>query len=313
MGLGIKPREFMYGMAVFSCVPTTLTSGVALVRSADGNAVLALLLTVGSNLIGVATVPFVVRIVLSSSSSINLSPVPLLLKLLVSVLAPLILGALARAYFKPLGTFASSHKTQLSMLSNFLLVLIVWQTVSRSAGELKSVAAADAGILLAWAVVLHSTYLVCNGAAATLLRLEAGEWIAVVLLTSQKTLPVTISVLSFLPESIVGEQGLLAIPPIIGHITQLIIDSVIVSVWAGRQAKRKHLASLLDSSMQEDRGYRGRETEKPAGGVAAAEGPSFFEDDDSVFVLHDGDIDVDEGIEMLPDAGLQKSTEEIIA
>ena len=29
MSLGVRPREFMYGMAVFSCVPTTLTSGMA--------------------------------------------------------------------------------------------------------------------------------------------------------------------------------------------------------------------------------------------------------------------------------------------
>ena len=92
----------------------------------------------------------------------------------------------------------------------------------------------DIFILLVWAILLHLSYLIFNSTAATLLRLESEEWIAVVLLTSQKTLPVTISVLSFLPESEVGEQGLLAVPPIIGHISQLIIDSVLASLWAAR-------------------------------------------------------------------------------
>jgi len=32
-----KPVEFRYGLALFSCVPTTLTSGVTLVRNAKGN------------------------------------------------------------------------------------------------------------------------------------------------------------------------------------------------------------------------------------------------------------------------------------
>ena len=138
MHLGIDPIEFEYGMAVFSCVPTTLTSGVALVNSAGGNSVLALLLTVSSNLIGVGTVPFVTRVVLSSSSSASVDPIPLLVKLLISVLTPLVVGSLARASIKPLGNFAKKYKKNLSMLSNFFLMLIVWQTVSRSSDELRS-------------------------------------------------------------------------------------------------------------------------------------------------------------------------------
>ena len=50
--------EFRYGLSLFCCVPTTLTSGVTLVRNAKGNVALALMLTVTTNLIGVFTVPF---------------------------------------------------------------------------------------------------------------------------------------------------------------------------------------------------------------------------------------------------------------
>ena len=51
-------RELRVGLAVFCAMPTTLSSGVALVAQARGNAALALLLTVASNVLAVFTVPF---------------------------------------------------------------------------------------------------------------------------------------------------------------------------------------------------------------------------------------------------------------
>ena len=54
--LPVTPVEFRYGLSLFCCVPTTLTSGVTLVRNAKGNVALALMLTVTTNLIGVFTV-----------------------------------------------------------------------------------------------------------------------------------------------------------------------------------------------------------------------------------------------------------------
>lgn len=110
----------------------------------------------------------------------------------------------------------------------------------------------DFFILLAWAITLHASYLLFNGVSATVLRLEAAEWIAVVLLASQKTLPVTISILSFLPESEVGEQGLLAVPPIIGHISQLIIDSCIVSCWVVRAAAKEEALKKAGTELLRD-------------------------------------------------------------
>ena len=49
-------------------------------------------------------------------------------------------------------------------------------------------------------------------------------------MASQKTLPVSVTVISFLGS--VGEEGLMTIPCIIGHISQLFIDAYISSRWA---------------------------------------------------------------------------------
>lgn len=51
------------GLAMFCVVPTTLGVGVALVRSAKGNEGIALLLIVGTNLLGVVTMPFMLKFI----------------------------------------------------------------------------------------------------------------------------------------------------------------------------------------------------------------------------------------------------------
>ena len=62
-----EPVQFRYGLALFCCVPTTLTSGVTLVTGALGNGALALMLTVTTNILGVFTVPFILNAVLESA------------------------------------------------------------------------------------------------------------------------------------------------------------------------------------------------------------------------------------------------------
>ncbi|GLT68974.1 hypothetical protein SLA2020_411620 [Shorea laevis] len=52
----LVPQEFVTGLAIFSCMPTTLSSGVALTQLVGGNSALALALTVISNLSGILTV-----------------------------------------------------------------------------------------------------------------------------------------------------------------------------------------------------------------------------------------------------------------
>lgn len=63
-----------------------------------GNAALALLLTIGSNLLGVLTMPYMLCWVLGASpASIAIQPAPLLKTLVQTILLPLMLGAGLRA------------------------------------------------------------------------------------------------------------------------------------------------------------------------------------------------------------------------
>ena len=51
--LPLQPREMALGLAVFACMPTTLSANVTLTTAAAGNTAVALLLTVASNTLAV--------------------------------------------------------------------------------------------------------------------------------------------------------------------------------------------------------------------------------------------------------------------
>ena len=56
-------------------MPTTLTSGVTLTIQAKGNGALALMMVVGSNLLGILTVPFMLRLVLREGADVHVNAV----------------------------------------------------------------------------------------------------------------------------------------------------------------------------------------------------------------------------------------------
>lgn len=223
-------KEFAYGLAVFCVVPTTLSSGVTLVMNAGGNDALALLLTVTTNLLGVISVPFFVKAVLRSSGGASIDAVKLLIKLVVAVLIPLVIGKLVREAIPGAKPWVKKWKVWLSLTSTGMLVMVVWQTLSRAQDTITSVNFTEILSVIAAGIGLHFVYLAINWPACTLLKLKRREFKAVVLMTSQKTLPVTVTVISFL--SSLGAEGLMTIPGLVAHMSQLFIDAYIAARWA---------------------------------------------------------------------------------
>ncbi|XP_059628431.1 probable sodium/metabolite cotransporter BASS4, chloroplastic isoform X2 [Cornus florida] len=130
--LQLQPQEFVTGLALFSCMPTTLSSGVALTRLAGGNSALALAMTVISNLLGILIVPFSVSKFLAAGVGISFPTEQLFRSLLLTLLVPLILGKVFRESFKGVADFADHNRKLLSVMSAVLLSLVPWIQVSRS-------------------------------------------------------------------------------------------------------------------------------------------------------------------------------------
>ena len=84
------------GLTVFAIGPSTLAQGQTLVRQAGGNTTLALMLLVLSNTLAVFIAPFLIKAMLASrSDGIHLDSAGLLINLVVTVLAPSIVGKVA--------------------------------------------------------------------------------------------------------------------------------------------------------------------------------------------------------------------------
>lgn len=232
MALPLRPKAFASGLSVFCSVPTTLSSGVALVTQGGGNAALALLLTVGSNLLGILTVPFAIKFVLDSEDDFNFDAVSLLLKLAITILAPLLAGKSLRHAAKSCEAFATRNKQKFSVLNSTCLIVIVWQTLSKAQPKVIDQQAGDLLVLVAAGIIIHLIYLGFNYGCINLLRMEPEEKVAVLVCASQKTLPIAVTVINFLPEPYDGYHGLLVVPCVVSHLMQILIDSVLVSVWA---------------------------------------------------------------------------------
>ena len=224
---------FQFGLALFCCMPTTLTSGVALTAQARGNVALALLLTVLTNTAGIFTVPFVLAHLLSSLGQVELSAGDLFAKLCLSILLPLGIGQYLRRFAV---NWIDAQRARLSLASNAALISIPWMKFSESSGPLAEVEPVSLLILVVSGLAIHALYLLLNGGVCVLLRLEAAARRAVVLMTSQKTLPVAMTVLAFLPDSVVSpeQKGLIAIPCIVFHLGQIFADAVLATRWGNQ-------------------------------------------------------------------------------
>ncbi|KAB1225405.1 putative sodium/metabolite cotransporter BASS4, chloroplastic [Morella rubra] len=243
----LQPQEFVTGLAIFSCMPTTLSSGVALTQLAGGNSALALAMTLISNLLGILIVPFSISKYIADGVGVSLPTKQLFKSLVLTLLIPLILGKVFRESFKGLADFVDHNRKLLSKLSALFLSLVPWIQVSRSSSlllmvkpEVFLIAIGLGGlmhlILLAFNTLgIQSLSVVSGGSKSIFSKKENAS--ALVLVASQKTLPVMVAVVEQLGGAF-GESGLLVLPCVAAHLNQIIMDSLLVNFWF-----RKNLSS----------------------------------------------------------------------
>jgi sodium/bile acid cotransporter 7 len=151
--------------------------------------------------------------------------VQLLIKLLCTILLPIVVGKVVREMVPVVARAANTKKRELTLANNSCLIVIVWMSISKSATQLISTHAGTVFAVIFAAIVLHLVMLAFNFLATGALGLRGPERVACVMMSSQKTLPVAMTIISYLPEDTFGSAGLIAIPCIVCHITQLFMDA----------------------------------------------------------------------------------------
>ncbi|XWS65700.1 hypothetical protein CRYUN_Cryun05aG0136000 [Craigia yunnanensis] len=119
----LQPQEFVTGLALFNCMPTTLSSGVALTQLAGGNSALALAMTVISNMLGILIIPFSISKFIADGVGVSVPTAQLLKSLVLTLLVPLILGKVLRESFKGLADFVDHNRKLFSKISAVFLSL----------------------------------------------------------------------------------------------------------------------------------------------------------------------------------------------
>jgi len=222
-------KVLLQGMALFCAVPTTLSSGVAMVGSANGNVALALILTTVTNLLGVFTMPWSMSVIFSGAD-VEIDGFTMLKNLVIQTLVPLLLGIALRAIPR-VRKFATGNKKFLGRCSNCCIFFVVWLNTSGSQHKIVKFPLIDLGVVALLAVTVHVIYRVSAYLVATAGNLPSKEWVAVVLMCSQKSLPVCVSVMAALPAELQVNTGTMIVPCIMSHFSQLMIDGYLADRW----------------------------------------------------------------------------------
>ncbi|GFP88822.1 probable sodium/metabolite cotransporter bass4 chloroplastic [Phtheirospermum japonicum] len=244
--LKLQPQEFVTGLAIFSCMPTTLSSGVALTRLAGGNSALALAMTVISNLLGILIIPFSISKFIGAGVGVSVPTEKLLKSLVLTLLVPLILGKVARELSKGVADFADGNRKLLAVISAIFLSFVPWIQVSRSRELLLMVKPSVFLVAVTMGALLHTVLLAFNATVVPCLSAISGgknspfakkeNASALLLVASQKTLPVMVAVVEQLGGAL-GESGLLVLPCVAAHLNQIIIDSFLVGFWKQKEVE----------------------------------------------------------------------------
>ncbi len=225
VGLGVGKifgldSAFALGLTVMSSVPVTLSSATVITEVCGGNGVWALVMTIGLNITGIFTVPFMLKFCLKDAEGIDISAWKLLLKLLLLVLLPFAVGYIARRL--------AHWKTHIIVkyLPSTCVILTVYAAFAVSSGKLSGISYKQYPVLLGGVLAVHIILMllaVCGGYG---LKLNTPERKALMYVTSEKTLPIALSVIS-----IIGIQaGMSLIPCLLFHFAQLIFDSCLAAV-----------------------------------------------------------------------------------
>ncbi|MCQ0987086.1 bile acid:sodium symporter family protein [Jiella marina] len=232
----LLPQAADIGFFYVAALPSTVSSAVAMVSLARGDVPVAIFNATLSSLLGVFVTPALMAWYLQSSGA----PVPLLptiMKVVLLVLLPIVVGQVARRW---LGGWAKRHSRFVKLADRGIILAIVYGAFSNSMAEgvwsehdpLVVVEIAIGAILL-FVAVYGLTVLMARAQ-----RMPRAERIAVQFCGSKKSLATGVPLAPVIFAGR-GDIGLIILPIMLFHFFQLLI----VSFLAARLAREKEAGS----------------------------------------------------------------------
>lgn len=205
------------GLIVAAAMPPTLSSGIVLTETANGNSLLSILMTVGYNLMSVVTIPLMLALCISSDGNIDTNPVKMFVQLVMLVLLPSVIGfaagKLAKRKLPPFFTY----------LSSTAVIMLVWGFFSASCEHFKQHPVSALLQEGAGALVLHLALLLIVWYGSALLKIGKPERKALLFTGVSKTITITITILTIIGAT----TGAALVPALVYYFVQSIVDSAL--------------------------------------------------------------------------------------
>lgn len=237
LGLMLKPvlshvitPELYLGILFLCVLPSTVQSSIAFTSVARGNVAAAVCSASASNLIGIFLTPFLVSLLLASSTAGH-SSLDAIFKIVVQLLLPFIAGQIARPL---IAAWQERHKETLKMLDQSSILLVVYVAFSEAVvqGLWRQVPLTMLLSLLAISAVMLGVIISLTVYASRRFGFSKEDEIAVVFCGSKKSLASGVPMAKVLFAS--HAVGVVLLPLMIFHQLQLMVCAVVAQRYAAR-------------------------------------------------------------------------------
>ena len=226
------------GLIVMAASPPTLSSGIVMTETSDGNYVTAVAITMLYNLVSVLTIPFVLALLISSDAGINTDAWNTLKKLFLLVVLPFAGGFALRFPLK------GRKLPFLSYINSTAVILLVLFFFSSSSASMKQI---SFGFLLksfAATVIIHMGAMAILWYAGKALKLPVSERKAYIFTAGSKTLTMALTTLAIMG----AEKGDAALPCLIFYFIQMLFDSFLAAKM-GLSSQEKEEEPAIEKSI----------------------------------------------------------------
>lgn len=218
------PTDNEVGFMLICCMTPTLVSGTVLAIRAGGDGVIALILAVGINILGIFTIPISLNCALGAF--VRLDTMGLLLKLVFLVLVPALGGQLIR-HHKPIWARNLHGFIQIGPVA--ALGIIIYVSCSSQADRLGELTLGHLGSLLIPSLAVHLILLIAGYLGARyFFRIQESGCRSLAIVCSQKTLPIAIAIWSI---AFAQSYPLAILPALVFHPSQIFCDGILAALW----------------------------------------------------------------------------------
>ena len=193
---------------------------------------LSLLLTITTNILGCFITPLLISMYLRSFNDLSFSPLSLIIGLLITVAIPTISGIFIRMSSTTIRNTIDTYKVYLGMYSNINLAILLWMSLCSARHLLFKTSGVQILVLIIIALMQHLFNLLFNSFVCSryILNIPWEQAISVIIMSSQKSNAVCLSIFNVLPVSS-DLKGLFEIPCLIGQLIQIFVGVALTKLF----------------------------------------------------------------------------------